>query len=360
MTLNLWEIRNYRQIEKILIKKRHYTTISGDDIRGLKEIGKGILSYFNNKNKSTLDKYFGKEKVEVYNFIHGTLVNTSKHKAIFIENIDIDEYLSLGTKSLLNEKLLKVISESLGNEPTFITLNHVIEDLGYDEKILEFKDELSEYSKYQIKFSGRPLTAKDIIKKFDIEILMDDERILPYLVEPYEKLMLVLGMEKEGILFEETLLFICFFPENYLSKDELIKLKKKIVDDDIEAILITNSQYLIDFTRIDSINIISNHKLDNLKSEEEIVDFLFEIYPVYLEKKEIKMRLESTLRRFLISVNIEKYITNNYLGVKGVFIENFECIFILYNYFLVNGINIQLEVVFEENNCFSNYLKEIV
>lgn len=152
----MYILEDESKILSIQIKKSNYISIVSDDSNFSKKLLEGFYYYFSEK------KLINEEKILIYNYHTGEKEQKSSKFPIYIEDHDIDFEVELGSKTVLYQRLLKYLKEKFPIEPVFITLNSLVNNFFLEDDFEKFKENLSLYSKYSIKFQCSPFSPMDI------------------------------------------------------------------------------------------------------------------------------------------------------------------------------------------------------
>lgn len=356
------EIENFRSINKILLKNRNYNVLTGDNEVLLVDICEALDMYYNKKRKSKVDKELNDNNLMIYNYFSKEKEKISSRCVIYVGRENLEEELQLGSKTLLNNifnKLLKII---LVTEPLLITANSLLKELNLSEAVSELNENISKYSDVKFEISVKELTASDIIKKMEIHPVYQNEYLYMKSMSEFEKLKLQTGIIEQSVDVDgKDKIYIFAFPENRIALRDMPKLRNFLLElaKYNKVIVATFSEYLFDFSSLDNINIYIDSKLVNLCSEDEIIDEIYENYPVLKPKNEINNLLSFTLKNYLSDILLGKTITNKFsYKSENIFIENYEFIFLLLYYLKKLKVAYKVDLYYDSNSPFSNYIED--
>ncbi len=358
----MYRIENFRTIDNILLKKSNYSILFGDNPILLYDICASIDYYFSQKRLTKEDKLLNENSLSITDFENGEKIQVSSVDSIFFSNNSIENEITLGTKTNLYKLLSEKLKEKMDIEPQLITMNSLLEDIDLEEFSQELKKKITKYSDYEIFFAISPLSASDIVKKIEVSFLQNEnEEIHSYLIENLEKFKLKIGIFEEMYGEDTDKVYIFYYPENNLSIEEQKKLKffLKNISKEHKIIIATSSKYLFDFEYLDNLNLYFGSKLVNAKSEEEILESLYNEYPLFLEKKEINKKLKFVLSHYLLDMLNDFELTNKIKSESEiVYLTDYEFVFLLIYYLDFFAIKYSIDISYDNENVFSNYIKD--
>ena len=356
------EIENFRSINKILLKNRNYNVLTGDNEVLLVDICEALDMYYNKKRKSKVDKELNDNNLMIYNYFSKEKEKISSRCVICVGGENLEEELQLGSKTLLNSVFNKLLKIILVTEPLLITANSLLKELNLTEAVSELNKNISQYSDVKFEISIKELTASDIIKKMEIHPVYQNEYLYMKSMSEFEKLKLQTGIIEQSVDVDgKDKIYIFVFPENKIALKDMPKLRNFLLElaKENKVIVATFSKYLFDFSTLDNINIYINSKLTNSFSEDEIINEIYENYPVLKSKSEINALLSFVLKNYLSDVLLGNTITNKFFcELDNVFIENYEFIFLLLYYLKKIRLSYKLNLNYDPTSPFSNYIEE--
>lgn len=184
----MYILENMFQLSDIKIKKSNYISIISDDINISRDILMSFYNYFSEK------KNLENKKILIMDYYTGEKIKKTSKYPIYIENSEINSEVELGSKTILYQRILKYFKEKFPIEPTFLTLNSLIENFFLEDIFEQFKKEFSLYSKYSLEFDCKPFTPNDIIKKLDVKYTLDLNKQDINYIPNFEKIKLKLSM----------------------------------------------------------------------------------------------------------------------------------------------------------------------
>lgn len=352
----MYILENILRAPNLKIKKSNYISIVTDNIETSREILIGFYNYFSEK------KVPFEEKVSVLNYFTGDKEQISSKYPIYIENSEIDSEIELGSKTFLYGRVLAYFKEKFPIEPVFFTLNSLMENFFLEEIFENFKKEFSLYSKYSIEFEAIPFTPSDLIKKLDVKYSLNGEKQTLKQISNYEKIKLKLSMyEIKEVIENREKIYIFYYPERLLTVFEIKQLKiflEELVVNGSTVLLATNSKFLLG-NNLESINLIQKGKLLNFEKEVILKEMYLENYPKLEEWNFIEKRLVYLIRHYILENFQEIKITNKLKNeIDEIFLKSYEDIFIIVFYLEEIKIPYQLDLIYDENCVFSNYINK--
>ncbi|MGL5125166.1 MAG: hypothetical protein ACRC6U_04180 [Fusobacteriaceae bacterium] len=352
----MYILENILGESNIKIKKSNYISIVTNKTELSRKILQCFYNYFSEKKVSI------EEKVLIMNYFTGEKEHISAKYPIYIENSEIDFEVELGSKSILHQRILNYFKQKFPIEPVFTTLNTLLENFFLEEVSENFKNEFSIYSNYKIDFQCSLFNPSDLVKKINIKYLLDEKEQNLTEISNFEKIKLKLSMyELRDTIKNREKIYIFYYPERLLTTIEIKKLKlflKELTTKSSTVILATNSKHLLG-DNLQEINIISSGKLLNFENTDSLKNKYLENYPKLEEWNFIEKRLIYLLKNNIFE-NIEEIKVTNKLknSIDEIFLESYEDIFISIFYLKEIGVNYNLDIIYDDNCVFSNYIKK--
>lgn len=352
----MYILENIIQIPNIKIKKSNYISITTNNIEISKEIVREFYNYFSEK------KSIGEQKVLITDYLTGEKEQVSSKYPIYIEDSEISSEVELGSKTFLYQRILAYFKEKFPIEPVFLTLNSLMDNFFLEEVSEKFKKEFSLYSKYSMEFQCNPFLPSDLMKKLEIKYTLDSKEQNLNQISNYEKIKLKLSMYeiKENVEKKEKI-YIFYYPERLLTTNEIKKLKlflEELIIKNGIILVTTNSKYLLG-NNMDSINIIQNGKLLNFEKVEKLKERYLDNYPKLQEWDFIEKRLVYLIKNCILENFQDMKITNKLKNdIDEVFLKSYEDIFITVFYLKEIGISYHLDIDYDNNCVFSNYINK--
>lgn len=139
---------------------------------------------------------------------------------------------------------------------------------------------------------------------------------------------------------------------------ELKLFLKKLLTNNSIVIVATNSKYLIG-DNIDDVNIIYHKKLLNFEKVDELKEKYLQNYPKLQEWKFIEKRLIYLIKNYILenfqNIQITNKITDD---INKIVLNSYEDIFIIIFYLKEIGISYLLDINYDNECVFSNYLNK--
>lgn len=356
------EIENFRSIDKVRLKNRNYNVLTGDNEVLLVDICEALDMYYNKKRKSKVDKELNDNSLMIYDYFSKEKEKISSRCVIYVGRENLEEELQLGSKTLLNNVFNKLLKIILVTEPLLITANSLLKELNLTEAVSELNENISKYSDVKFEISMKELTASDIVKKMELYPIYQNESLYLESLGEFEKLKLQTGIIEQSIDIDgKDKIYIFAFPENRIALKDMPKLRKFLFElaKCNKVIVATFSKYLFDFSTLDNINIYIDSKLANSFSEDEMIDEIYNNYPVLKSKNEINNLLSFVLKTYLSDILLGNTITNKFsCESDNIFIENYEFIFLLLYYLKKIKMSYKVDLNYNPTSPFSNYIED--
>ncbi len=348
----MYSINDISQETTLLLKKANYISIIDDNNIYSKELLINIYNYFSEQDK----------KIIILNYLTGEKEQLSSKYPILISDYEIESDIALGTKTLLYKRLLSFFKEKFPIEPTFSTLNLLIDDFLEEEAFKTLKKELTIHSDISLKFKFNEFTPNDLIKKMEINCIVGDEEKkfydIPYLERLKFKLSLHTTLENS---LNREFIYLFYYPERLLSTADIKELKRflnNLIKNNGVVIVTTTSKHLLGDS-LDEINIIQNKKLLNFQKSYELEKSYLMSYPEIKEWNFIGERLLYLVKNYLLENIHDIKITNKSKNdIDEIFLKSYEDIFILVFYLEKIGLNYKLDLDYNDSCVFSNYIKK--
>lgn len=356
----IYRIENFRSIESVDVKKNSYILLFGEEGNFLRDICMSFDYYFKDKKLTKEDKDISDKKLAITDFYTGEKLQQSAFDTVFLESNSIEEELEFGSKTVLYGIVNNFIKEKISIEPSFTTLNAILQDFELEESISKLKNELSRYSKYRLELSFQEFSSADIIKKIDIGFMDEEKAVNQYAVSNIEKLKIKTGIYEQNCNISKDKIFIYYYPENSMNIKEQIELKRFFDEIAKQSIVIiaTASKYFIDMDLFDSLNIYQNKKLKNSLKKDELLELYFQNYPILKTKIEIEEEIKFSVCKYISDVMNGFILTNiKQFNQNSVYIENYETIFVLLFYLKQAGIPYKADIKYDDDSVFSNCIK---
>ena len=352
----LYRIENFEQEKNILIKKSKYISLFSDKTEISRKICEGFYNYFSDK-KNMSDK-----KIIINNNETGEKEQISSKYPIYLYDNDIELEAELGSKTVMYQRIVEYLKEKYPIEPVFLTLNSLMESFFLEETSENLKKDFTTYSEYNMDFDFKDFTTSDLMKKIEVKYLLNSEVKPLEEISNFEKLKLKLSLyEVKNKIEEREKLYIFYYPERLLSIEEIKKLKKlleRLIENNGIVVVATNSKYLLGDT-LDSINIIKDKKLLNFEKNDELRELFLENYPELKEWTYIENRLVYFIKNYLVLDGEKLKITNKRKNdLEELFLQSYEDIFILVFYLKNINMSYELDIDYNENCVFSNYINK--
>lgn len=348
-------IRNFRTIESIQVNLSQYTTIIGNDSVTRDTVIQGLVTYFQGKKLTSIEKEYTHGEFSIYDMINAKKVKANDKCAIYFPKyVDVQAELKIKAKSVLQKSLKQHMLTNGEYDTYLLTLSTLLEDAIENTIFEKLKTDIEKQYDVTFSLNARTLVVDDLLQYITIDV---DEGMPPFVIShcKYKKLLYGLIEQSEKREGDYEYIYIIDQPETFLSMAEQKELKEKLIklSEKNKIIVNTNSAIFCNWYDLNGLNIIEDNQ-NVIGDMNDIVMKIEQKSPYYMENQDEKEMILSAILQYVGLALLENPLINNEIE-EGIFIHNEEKLYVLIEFMKIVGLKHELHLK-KSNSPYVRYL----